>query len=85
MDTLVVGERRVMSHHSTPINLLNASRLQRASVLETRTNFTLYTDIDMPQFRKSLGWGQRTNNDFEAGNGGCLHSMESQQCLLSVL
>lgn len=84
MDTLVVGERRVMSHHSTPINLLNTSRLQRASVPETRTNFTLYTDIDTRQFRKSLGWGQRTNNHFEAGNGGCLRSTESEQCLSAL-
>lgn len=58
MDTLVAAERRVMSHHSTPISLLNTRQARRASVPETRTNFTLYTRIDTPQFRKSLGWGQ---------------------------
>lgn len=78
-DTLVAAERRVMSHHSTPINSLNTRQARRASAPKTRTNFTLYARIGTLQFRKSLGWGQQTNNDFEAGDDGCLPSRTPMQ------
>lgn len=70
-----------MSHHSTPISLLNTRQARRASVAKTRTNFTLYARIGTLQFRKSLGWGEQSNNDFEAGNDGCLPSRTPVQWL----